>query len=319
MAGRKQGGPGKSYRKGITLIQAVETFGDEAQAEAWFIKQRWPDRMACPNCGSVNVSERPNRKPQPFHCKDCRQYFSVKTGTVMQGSNLSLSKWAIGFFLYSTNLKGVSSMKLHRDLGITQKSAWHMAHRIREAWTPETSKFTGPVEVHETYIGGKERNKHASKKLRAGRGTVGKTAVVGIRDRDTGQVRTQVVQSTDAGTLQGCVRQHTETDTMVYTDEASAYVGLPRPHEAVKHSVSEFVRGMASHERYGELLGRTEARLRRRLPPHEPQAPEPLHRRVRGAAQLPADGHRRPDERDRSTVARKAATICRSRWLTGIC
>ena len=242
---RKQGGPGKSYRKGITLIQAVETFGDEAQAEAWFIKQRWPDRMACPNCGSVNVSERPNRKPQPFHCKDCRQYFSVKTGTVMQGSNLSLSKWAIGFFLYSTNLKGVSSMKLHRDLGITQKSAWHMAHRIREAWTTETSKFTGPVEVDETFIGGKERNKHASKKLRAGRGTVGKIAVVGIRDRDTGQVRTQVVQSTDAGTLQGFVRQHTETDTMVYTDEASAYVGLPRPHETVKHSVSEFVRGMA--------------------------------------------------------------------------
>ena len=245
MGGRKQGGPGKSYRKGITLIQAVETFGDEAEAEAWFIKQRWPNRMACPNCGSVNVGERPNRKPMPFHCKDCRQYFSVKTGTVMQGSNLSLSKWAIAFFLYSTNLKGVSSMKLHRDLGITQKSAWHMAHRIREAWTTETSKFTGPVEVDETYIGGKERNKHASKKLRAGRGTVGKTAVVGIRDRDTGQVRTQVVGSTDAGTLQGFVRQHTEPETMVYTDEAAAYRGINRPHEAVKHSVSEFVRGMA--------------------------------------------------------------------------
>ena len=231
MGGHKQGGPGKSYRKGITLIQAVETFGDEAQAEAWFIKQRWPNRMACPNCGSVNVSERPNRKPMPFHCKDCRQYFSVKTGTVMQGSNLSLSKWAIAFFLYSTNLKGVSSMKLHRDLGITQKSAWHMAHRIREAWTTETSKFTGPVEVDETYIGGKERNKHKSKKLNAGRGTVGKTAVVGIRDRDTGQVRTQVVASTDAGTLQGFVRQHTKADTMVYTDEAaasSAFPGLTR-------------------------------------------------------------------------------------------
>lgn len=246
MGGRKQGGPGKSYRKGITLIQAVQTFGDDAQAEAWFISQRWPDGVACPNCGSVNISERANRKPQPFHCKDCRQYFSVKTGTVMQSSNLSLSKWAIAFFLYSTNLKGVSSMKLHRDLGITQKSAWHMAHRIREAWTAETDKFTGPVEVDEAYFGGKESNKHESKKLKAGRGAVGKTAVVGMRDRATGRIRTQVVEATDAPTLQGFVRRHTEADTMVYTDEARAYAGLPRPHEAVRHSVGEFVRGMAT-------------------------------------------------------------------------
>ena len=245
MVQKKNSGPGKSYRKGITLVEAIQTFGDEAQAEAWFIHQRWPDGLCCPNCSSVNVSERPNRKPQPFHCKSCRQYFSVKTGTVMQGSNLSLSKWAIGFFLYSTNLKGVASMKLHRDLGITQKSAWHMAHRIREALSTESSKFTGPVEVDETYIGGKESNKHASKKLHAGRGTVGKTAVAGLKDRATNQIQAKVVESTDRATLQGFVVDNTDVQATVYTDEHAGYQGMGRRHETVSHSAKQYVNGQA--------------------------------------------------------------------------
>ena len=136
-------------------------------------------------------------------------------------------------------------MKLHRDLGVTQKTAWHLAHRIRKAWEYDTGLFAGPVEVDETYIGGKERNKHNSKKLKAGRGTVGKTAVVGMKDRQTNQVSSQVVESTDAQALQSFVRRATEKDTQVYTDEAAAYAGLPRPHEAVKHSAREYVHGMA--------------------------------------------------------------------------
>ncbi len=86
----------------------------------------------------------------PYRCRDCRKHFSVKSHSVMQGSKLPLAKWAIAFYLYSTNLKGVSSMKLHRDLGITQKSAWHMAHRIREAWDMDADRFAGPVEADET-------------------------------------------------------------------------------------------------------------------------------------------------------------------------
>ena len=117
---------GKSYRKGMTLMQIVKRFDTEEKAEAWFIEQRWPDGVICPFCESLEVSARPNRKPQPFRCRTCRKDFSVKTGTIMHDSKLPLSKWAIAFYLFSTNLKGVSSMKLHRDLGITQKSAWHM-------------------------------------------------------------------------------------------------------------------------------------------------------------------------------------------------
>ena len=240
-----QTGPGKSYRKGLTLLEVVGRFDTEEKAEAWFVEQRWPNGLACPRCGSLSVARIKNRKPQPFRCRDCRRHFSVKTETVLQNSNIPLQKWAIAFYLFMTNLKGVSSMKLHRDLGITQKAAWHMAHRIRETLAVAGGKFAGPVEVDETYIGGKERNKHGSKKLRAGRGSVGKTAVVGMKDRATGQVTTQVVHSTNATTLQGFVEDNTNPDAVVYTDDAAAYRGMDRTHEAVRHSVSEYVKGMA--------------------------------------------------------------------------
>ena len=243
----KQSGPGKSYRKGITLLDAVQKFDTEEKAETWFIEQRWPSGIACPFCGTLNVAVVASRKPQPFRCreKECRKSFSVKTGTLLHSSNLPLSQWAIAFFLYATNLKGVSSMKLHRDLGIAQSSAWYMAHRIRGMSTAQDDKFAGPVEVDETYIGGKERNKHEYKKKHTGRGPVGKVAVVGIKDRETGQVATAVVESTDAHTLQGFVKSKTEATAQVYTDEARAYHGLNRPHEAVKHSAREYVHGMA--------------------------------------------------------------------------
>ena len=163
----------------------------------------------------------------------------------MQGSNLGLRVWATAFYLMATGIKGTASMKLHRDLGITQKTAWHLAHRIRESWGRHAQLFVGPVEVDETFVGGKERNKHANGNLHAGRGAVGKTAVAGVKDRRTKRVSAAVVPTTDSQTLQGFVAAHVQEFTGRHNQR----------EDDTLDQMSAMVRGMDGKRlRYQDLL-----------------------------------------------------------------
>lgn len=245
MAGK---GPGKNHRQGLTILELTRMFPDEDSAREWIEKIRWPNGPICPRCDSDNVQHPVTHSTMTHRCRSCRKWFTVRTGTPMQASNLGLQTWVIAIYLLNTELKGRASMKLHRDLGITQKSAWHLAHRIRESWDKKGNEsFSGPVEADETYIGGKRKNMHAKKRRElTGRGTAGKAIVAGVKDRDTGKVVARVVPDTAAWTLQGFVGETTDRAATVYTDESTSYAGIDRPHETVKHSTGEYVRGMAS-------------------------------------------------------------------------
>ena len=233
------GGPGKSFRRGVTIVQLLRMFPNDDAARDWFEEGRWPDGPICPHCGSMDVQAGIKHPTMTHRCRDCpkRRMFSLKTGTVMHGSPIGYQAWAIAVYLMSTGLKSISSMKLHRDLGITQKSAWFMSHRLREAYKTIEDPFLGPVEVDETYMGGIRKNMSKSKrKALKGTGPVGKSIVVGIKDRRTNRVSAAAVESADAYTLQTFIEDRVGADTKVFTDDAASYVGMVFDHESVRHS-----------------------------------------------------------------------------------
>jgi transposase-like protein len=221
------------------LLEAVRYFADVDVATEFFVGLRWPNGPVCPRCGCVEYSYLTTRRL--WKCKGCKKQYSVKVGTIFEDSALGLDKWLPAVWLTANSKNGISSHELARALGITQKSAWFMLHRIRLAMqTGSFLKMGGEVEVDETYVGGKARNMHAQKRKLAGRGrsTASNTAIVGIREREGGKVRANVVSSVGSQTLQSHVREIVKPGAAVYTDAYRSYSGLGADyvHEVVDHA-----------------------------------------------------------------------------------
>lgn len=230
----------------ISVFDFLKKFPDEDTCEKYIMAARFPRGVYCPHCGNHKTYRLETQKR--FKCSGCRKQFTVRTGSVLAESKVPLQKWLMTAWIMTSHPKGISSIQLSKTLGVTQKTAWFLAHRIREAFTQNGGLFTGTVEVDETYIGGKEKNKHASKKLHAGRGGVGKQCVVGIKMRNGG-VRAVVVKDTTSITLHKYIIKNVEGGSTVCTDEHRSYSGLDAydfNHLTINHSVGEYVKEMAS-------------------------------------------------------------------------
>jgi transposase-like protein len=228
----------------ISTFELFAMYPDQESARTYLEGRLWPEGPKCPVCG---LGERVTARAGGFYrCNQCKEDFTVRTGTIFERSHVPLHKWVYAMYLLVTARKGISSMQLAKEIGITQKSAWFVLHRLREACGKDLTKLRGLIEIDETYVGGIEANKHEHKKLKAGRGTVGKTPVLGMRERGKGG-RTKGVKlaNTDAQTIQDVIVQNVEVGSTLHTDEHGAYRdigGLFFSHESVNHSQGEFVR-----------------------------------------------------------------------------
>jgi transposase-like protein len=241
-------------KKPVTLTQAISYFADADRAFDYAKWLRWPDgKVTCPRCGSDSNSFVKTRSL--WFCNGCKKQFTVKVGTIFEDSPMGLDKWMTAIWMICNCKNGISSYELHRNLGITQKSAWFMLHRIREAMkNGSVVKFggsdSGPVEVDETFVGGKIRNMHRSHVRSKYRGlAVGgqaqKAIVMGIRDRETRQVRARVIPNTNRETLQNEILDNVEKKSKVYTDQSQSYYKLAERdfiHDTINH-LQEYVRG----------------------------------------------------------------------------
>lgn len=227
----------------ISTYQLFQIYPDAESARLYFESRRWPTGPICPHCDSgEQITKRGGKRTGYYRCRECEKEFTVRTGTIFERSHVPLNKWLYAMYIVVTARKGISSLQLSKEIGVQQKTAWFMLQRLREACGGDDEQLSGIVEVDEAYIGGKEHNKHASKKLRAGRGTVGKQPVIGMRERG-GRSVARPITGTDQSTLRAEIERHVKPGSTIYTDEHQGY-----------NSLRGYGRGMVAHSA-GEYVG----------------------------------------------------------------
>lgn len=233
----------------ISTYELMQMFPTQEDARLYLEARMWPDGPRCPFCASDRIT---TRKGGYYRCNACAEgeNFTVRTNTVMERSKIPLNKWVYAMYLLVTARKGISSMQLAKEIGVTQKSAWFMLHRLREACgsDDDLDKLSGVIEIDECFVGGKEGNKHQSKKLRAGRGPVGKTPVVGMRERG-GRTIAMVMPERSVQAMHCAIFENTEIGSTLYTDDHMVFNnldGLFYRHETVNHAIGEYARGPVS-------------------------------------------------------------------------
>jgi transposase-like protein len=230
-------------RSTISTFQLFSLFPDAETARQYLESRLWPDGPRCPKCKAGDRIT--TRKATGFYrCNKCDKDFTIRTGTIFERSHVPLNKWLYAVYLLFTSRKGISSMQLAKEIGITQKSAWFVLGRLREACGDEITKLRGIVEVDEVYIGGLEINRHENKKLALGSGTIGKVPVIGMRERG-GRTKAFAVTEADRLTAYSLIYKHVEKGSTLHTDEASMYEGIEKfdyIHKQINHSLKQFVR-----------------------------------------------------------------------------
>ena len=227
----------------ISIPELVKIFSTETKAVKWIEKVIWGKKPICPKCQGIDKVKAYKPRMHNYYCNRCRRAFTIKTDTVMKGSPLPIKYWAIAIYVVVTARKGISSLQLSKELGVTQKSAWFMLQRVREGCKQGAFKLFGKVEIDETYVGGKEGNKHRSKQLNVGGGVVGKSAILGMRQRK-GEIRAMVIPNTTKETLHPIIHNNVRVGSTIYTDDNPSYTGAYRRHKVVNHSAKEYVNSL---------------------------------------------------------------------------